>query len=397
MDLPASRARASGSGAPIRLAHVCSSDLSIPALMAFCRPLVQRGWEITMITPPGPHVESLKAERIAWLPFALQRRIHPASDVIGTVQLARYLRHGKFDIVHTHNIKSGQIGRVVAAAMHVPIVVHTIHGMAYSRDTPPLKRFAHATLEKIASLGCDMVFSQSREDRDMYLATRVIAPEKLMVIGNGIDLRKFDPAQLDPSLRASTRRSLGLGTDEILVFSAGRLIVEKGFLELFEAHDIARRQDPRIRLAIAGAIDERVDTLDAPTLDAARARGILLLDRRNDMPALYAAADVVTLPSWHEGMPRVLMEGAAMGKPLLATDACGCREIVQPPRNGLLVPVRDAKALARAMLTLAGDEALRARLGKENAIEARERYEIGRSVALVNDAYDRLLAREGIA
>ena len=381
--------------APIRVAHVCSSDLAIPALMPFCVPLLERGWEITMITPYGPNVETPRPKGMSWLPFALRRRMHPPSDVIGTLQLARYLAQGRYDIVHTHNIKAGHIGRVVAAAMRVPIVVHTIHGMAYSRDTPPLKRTAHATLEKIASLGCDMVFSQSQEDRDMYLATNVIAPDKLMLIGNGINLRRFDPRTIDQTLRATTRRELGIGPDEILFISAGRLIVEKGFVELFEATGLARREDPRIRLAVAGPVDERSDALDAATLDRARGQGILLLGRRTDMPALYAASDVVTLPSWHEGMPRVLMEGAAMGKPLLATDACGCREIVQPPRNGLLVPVRDARALADAMVKLARDEALRVRLGKENAIEARERYAIERSVGMISDAYDRLLAREG--
>ncbi len=382
---------------PVRLAHVCSSDLSIPALMPFCVPLLARGWEITFITPDGPHVAAGQAAGLRWLPLALRRRMHLASDVYGTLQLARYLRAERFDIVHTHNIKVGHIGRVVAAAMRAPIVVHTIHGMAYSMETPALKRAGHALLERIASLGCDLVFSQSREDRDTYLATRVIAPERLVWIGNGIDLRRFDPASSEAAeRRASTRRELGVAPDEIVFFSAGRLIVEKGFVELFEAAARARLRDPRIRLVVAGPADERADALPADLLDRARAEGVRLLGRRADMPDLYAASDVVVLASWHEGMPRVLMEGAAMGKPLLATDVCGCREIVTPPRNGVLVPVRNADAMADAMVALAADDALRARLGRENAIEAREKYAIERSVAIVNDAYARLLAEAGL-
>ncbi|MDB4956612.1 MAG: glycosyl transferase group 1 [Myxococcales bacterium] len=383
----------------IRLAHVCSSDLAFPALMPFCRPLLARGWEITLITPDGPHVAAGRMAGIRWLPLALQRKLHTSSDVVGTLQLARYFLQGQYDIVHTHNIKVGHVARVVAAMTRVPIIVHTIHGMAYSLDTPWLKRIGHATLEKIASFGCDIVMSQSREDRDTYLATKVIAADKLVLIGNGIDLSRFDPASPTGSAanRAAVRQALGLEGDEILFFSAGRLIVEKGFVELFEATRIARRQDPRIRLAIAGSTDQRVDTLSPEILDKARDEGVLLLGRRVDMPDLYAASDVVTLPSWHEGLPRVLMEGAAMGRPLLATDVCGCREIVVPPNNGLLVPVRDARALAAAMNTLASDEALRARLGRDNALQARDLYAIERSVALVNEVYDRLLAREGLA
>jgi glycosyltransferase involved in cell wall biosynthesis len=348
-----------------------------------------------MITPYGPHVEAPRPDGMHWLPLALRRRMDPAGDLLGALQLARYFARGRYDIVHTHNIKAGQIGRVVAAAMRVPIVVHTIHGMAYSRDTPPVRRVMHATLEKIASLGCDLVFSQSREDLETYVATNVMSREKLVLIGNGIDLSKFDPAgpAATSTRRGDTRRALGVSANEILFISAGRLIVEKGFVELFEAAELARRVVPLVRVAIAGETDERNDTLDAATLDRARQQGVLLLGRRSDMPELYAASDVVVLPSWHEGMPRVLMEGAAMGKPLLATDVCGCREIIVPPRNGLLVPVRNPRALADAMITLARDPELRARLGRENALEARAQYAIERSVGLINDAYDDLLAR----
>ena len=344
-----------------------------------------------MITPDGPNVPMAAAEGMRWRPFALRRRIHPASDVAGALQLARYIAQDGYEIVHSHNIKASQIGRVVAAAMRVPNIVHTVHGMAYSLETPSPKRQLHAALERLASLSCDLVFSQSREDIRTLVETRVLPRDRIVYIGNGIDLARFDPER-SAHLREDARRQLGVPGDAILFLSAGRLIVEKGFLELFEAARRARQIDPRIRLAVAGPSDERSDALDQATLDRARADGILLLGRRSDMPALYAASDVVVLASWHEGVPRVLMEGAAMGKPLLASDVRGCREVVAPPRNGLLVPVRDARALADAMVRLARDPELRARLGADNALEARERYAIERSVAIVNDAYDRLLA-----
>lgn len=360
-------------------------------MVPFCRPLVERGWQITMINPDGPNVALAHQEGLRWLPLGLRRTIHPASDLTGALQLARYYKQHDFDIIHTHNIKASQIGRIVAAATRMPIIVHTIHGMAYSLDTPSPKRQLHALLERVASVPCDTIFAQSREDIETMIETRAAPASKLVYIGNGINLAKYDA----PAIRSreQTRRELGLQPDDVLFISAGRLIVEKGFLELFEAAALARKQDPRIRLAVAGATDERSDTLDAATLDRARADGVLLLGRRDDMPALYAASDVVALASWHEGVPRVLMEGAAMGKPLLASDVRGCREVVRPPKNGLLVPWRSARGLADAMLMLAADDSLRARLGKDNAIEARERYDIHKAVDLVIAEYDRLLAR----
>ena len=352
-----------------------------------------------MITPDGPNVAAGRRAGLTWLPLALRRRMHATSDVVGTLQLARYFLTGKYDIVHTHNIKTGHIGRVVAAATRVPIVVHTIHGMAYSLETPALKRRMHATLEKLASLGCDAVMSQSREDRDTYLADRVIAPERIVVIGNGIELARFDPSGPlgTPAHRLAVRAQLGIGEADVLFLSAGRLIVEKGFVELFQAAARARALNPRIRLAVAGPVDERADAIGSDVLARARAEGILILGRREDMPDLYAASDVVVLASWHEGLPRTLMEGAAMGKPLLATNVVGCREVVRPPRNGLLVPVRDAGALAAAMCELASDPELRTRLGDANAIEARTEYAIERAVGAVNAVYDALLARTGRA
>lgn len=359
-------------------------------MLPFCRPLVERGWQITMINPDGPNVALAHEEGLRWLPLGLRRTIHPASDVTGALQLARYFRAHDFDIVHTHNIKASQIGRIVAAASGVPTIVHTVHGMAYSLETPSPKRQLHAILERVASAPCDTIFAQSREDIETMIETHAADAGKLVFIGNGINLAKYDSANV--TTREQTRRELGLAPDDVLFVSAGRLIVEKGFLELFEAAALARQRDPRIRLAVAGETDERSDTLETATLDRARGAGVLLLGRRSDMPSLYAASDVVTLASWHEGVPRVLMEGAAMGKPLLASDVRGCREVVRPPRNGLLVPWRDAGALAEAMLRLAGDKALRKRLGRDNAIEARERYDIHKAVDIVIANYDRLLA-----
>lgn len=379
-----------GVARPVRLAHVCSSDLSIPALMPFCRPLLARGWEITMILPDGPHVAGGLAAGLRWRPLALRRRLHPPSDVVGTAQLARYFLRDRYDIVHTHNIKAGHIGRVVATAARVPLLFHTIHGMAYGLDSPPLARHGHALLERIASVRCDVAFAQSREDAATYVRSGVLPADRVVWIGNGIDLATFDPVRAGAA-RAVTRAALGIAPDEVLFLSAGRLIVEKGFVELFEAAARARSVDPRVRLAVAGDLDQRRDALAPEVLARARAAGVLLLGRRADMPALYAAADVVTLASWHEGVPRVLMEGAAMGKPLLASDVRGCREVVVPPAHGLRVPVRDAGALAEAMLRLAGDEALRARLGRDNAEEARALYAIERAVERVNVVYDRLL------
>jgi len=382
----------------IRLAHVWSHDVGIPASIPFCLPLLDRGWQVTFICPVGENAPLADRHGMPVLPLALRRKLHPASDLAGAVQLVRYFAGGKVDIVHTHNIKVGHMARVLAYATRVPIVVHTLHGLAYSLDTPRLRRAGHTLLERMASLRVDAVLAQSDEDQRTVIESGAVPAARVVLVGNGIDLGRYRPDAVTDEERRKTRAELGVAGDEVLFLSAGRLVREKGFDELFRGAEIARRADRRVRLAVAGDIDaEKADALGPAALEAARRAGVLILGRRADMPRLYAAADAIALVSWREGRPRVLMEGAAMARPLLASDARGCRELVNPPRNGLLVPVRDEGAIARAMLAMTADPERRAAWGAENAREARERYDLGAVVARVLAVYDRLLREKGLA
>ncbi len=388
-----SDARTKGRRTAVRLAHVISSDLGIPGLLPFCTPLLEEGWEVTILSPPGPNVHAADAAGVRWRPHRLTRRIDLRSDVTGTVDLARSLRAGHYDIVHTHTVKPGYLGRVVAGALRVPIVVHTLHGVIFSPESPAHVRLLHVTLEKLASLRCDMVLSQTEEDRSAFVRQGIIAPERITVIGNGIDLARFDPSKGTEERRRALREGLGVRPSDVLFVSASRLVRSKGLETAFAAAAIAARRNPQIRLAVAGIADPAREPIPDAVLEEARRRGVLLLGHRIDMPDVYTACDVALLPSEREGIPRTLMEAAAMGKPLIGTDVRGVREVIRPPSNGLRVPFGDAEALASAMGTLAGDEALRARLGRANTIEARARYDIRKPIELVRATYARLLER----
>ncbi len=366
--------------------------------MPYVRPLLARGWDVAFVCPPGEHAPRAHDLGMRTHPLAMRRDFHPPTDVLGAAQMIRWFRRDRPHIVHTHAFKTGHAARVLAAACGVPIVIHTVHGQPYSLETPRLLRAALVAIERLVSIGVDAILVQGEEDRRTLVETGAVRPDLITWIGNGIDLSRFAPGPRTDRDRREVRAELGLAHDEVLFLSAGRLVREKGFLELFDAAARARREDRRVRLAVAGDIDAgKSDALDPAVIARARDQGVMVLGRRTDMDRLYAAADVVALASWREGLPRVLMEGAAMGKPLLAADARGCREVVRPPRNGLLVPVRDASALARGMLALAADAELRRTLGEANALEARERYDIAAVVPRVTAVYDRLLAEKGLA
>ena len=372
----------------IRVAHIWSSDMGAAGGLPHMRPFLAAGHEITIIAPYGPRMQAVREAGMAHHPISVSRRIEPFADLATLAALVPHFRRERYDLVHTHNLKTGLLGRLGAALGRAPRVVHTLHGIAFDAETPLASRLPHLAFEWAACRFVDRVLVQSLADERTMLAARVIAPAKLVRIGNGIPLDRFDPARTD---RARARAGLGLADDDVCFLSAGRLIIEKGYRELIEATAWARARDPRIRVALAGPLDEaRSDCLSPADLARARQAGVLLLGERRDMPDLLAAADVCVLPSWHEGLPRFLLEGAALGKPILATDVRGCREVVAAPDGGWLVPPRDPRALAAALLAIAADPAARARIGAANRARALVEYDVANVVRRIAAVYQEL-------
>lgn len=374
----------------VKLAHVWSSDMGIVLSLPQLRHFVARGWEVFAICPDGPRLDEVRRAGVTWLPIPLSRRlVDPAGDLRSAARIATYCRRHRFDLVHTHNVKTGFIGRLFARAGGAPRVLHTMHGMPFGAETPAMRRLGHAGLEWLACRFVDRVLVQSEEDLRTMQAHRLLPAGRLTRIGNGVPLDRFDPARADG---AAVRAELGIAPHELLVVSAGRLVRSKGFVELAEATRLARIEEPRLRVAIVGPRDlDKADALTDRELDAVRAAGVLLPGERADMPDVFAAADIVTLPSWHEGMPRVLIEGAALGKPLVATNVRGCREVVVDPDGGALTPVRDAHALAHALVALARDPARRKAAGAFNRARALAEYDVSAVIRRVETVYEELL------
>jgi glycosyltransferase involved in cell wall biosynthesis len=190
-----------------------------------------------------------------------------------------------------------------------------------------------------------------------------------------VDLARFRPRAEDGE-RTRLRASLETPAEAVVILMAGRLVAEKGYPELFEA---MRNLDAVLWVAgerlpsdHASAIDR---ALEAVARDEALRRRVRLLGHREDMPALMRAADIFTLPSHREGMPRSIIEAMASALPVVATDIRGAREEVMPGETGALVPVKDPAALAAALGRLAADPALRARQGEAGRARAAALYD----------------------
>jgi glycosyltransferase involved in cell wall biosynthesis len=297
------------------------------------------------------------------------------------------------DVVHTHTPKAGLLGQLAARFAGVPIVANTLHGFYFHDDMKPWLRRFYIWMERFAAKCSDTILSQNREDMATAVAERIASAGQVKWLGNGIDVARFDRRRLADAALDDLRRDIGIDSTAPVIGFVGRLVEEKGILDLLEAAKAVVQAIPHAQFLIVGPFDD--DKPDALRPEVAEQYGVAahcrFVGMRNDMPELYALMDVLVLPSYREGFPRAPMEASAMGVPTVVTDIRGCREAVDHGENGLLFPVGDAGALARSLIELLGDDERRAQMGATGRRIAENRFDEQKVFDRVLDEYERLL------
>jgi glycosyltransferase involved in cell wall biosynthesis len=378
-----------------KVAHLTTVDVSLRfLLLAQLRAVRDAGGEAIGISAPGPNVAHLEREGIRHIPIeSSTRSVDPRADVRAARELHRILRREQPDVLHTHNPKPGVYGRIVGRLARVPIVVNTVHGLYATEDDPWTRRAPVYAVEAAASRFSDAELVQNPED--LALMQRLRLTRNASLLGNGVDLTRFDRRRFGADERRDARAALGARDGTVVVGAVGRLVAEKGYPELFEAMTLL--DSGTYLLVVAGAEDHaKRDALAAPVVDAARRRGVVFVGHRDDIETLYAALDVFALPSHREGFPRAAMEAMAMGVPVVAADVRGGRQVVDDGRTGFLVPRRDPPALARAVSRLGEDAALRARMAAYARERAETCFDERRVVERVTAAYRRVARLKGV-
>ena len=379
----------------MKVAHLTTVDMSLRyLLLPQLRAVVDAGGDAVGISAPGPWVAELEACGIRHRALASSTRsFAPLADLRAARELWRVLREERPDVLHTHNPKPGLYGRIVGRLTGVPIVVNTVHGLYAAPDDPLPKRALVYALEAVAARFSHAELVQNPED--LALLRRFRISPKAQLLGNGVDLVRFDPARVSAAQRVALRAELGVRDDQVLIGTVGRLVREKGYPELFEA---MRMLDAGlfVLVCVGGDDPEKADSLAPDLVDAARASGVRFLGHRDDVDDLLGAFDGFVLASHREGFPRAAMEAAAMGLPIVATDIRGCREVVEQDVNGALVPVRDPAAIAAALTRLA-DPQRRERYGRASRAIAATRFDERAVVQRVLAAYDAVARRKGLA
>lgn len=318
------------------------------------------GYEVLLVSPPGPYGEKLRALGFRWIPAPMERRsLNPLRELALVNWLRRLIRAERVQVVHGFTIKCAVYGSLAARLAGVPARVNAVAGMGYVFTSDDLKarllRPVVRTLMRVAldGRGARLIL-QNPDDVALFERARLVDSERVRLIpGSGVDCRRFGP---------EAGRGQG-GRFRVLL--AARLLWDKGLAEYVAAARQLRAEGRDIEFLLAGDPDPG----NPAAVPEATVRGwveegaLSWLGHVDDMPGLFRSVDAVVLPSYREGLPKGLIEAGACGLPLVTTDVPGCREVVSDGVDGLLVPVKDATALAGAIATLQDDPVLRARLG----------------------------------
>jgi glycosyltransferase involved in cell wall biosynthesis len=367
----------------MKICQLCAVDFTmrhfLPPLMEGMR---AAGHEVVGLCSDGPLLGPVREAgfRIETVEIA---RSYNLLRHIGTYRkLVALFRREAFDIVHVHTPVAALIGRLAAARAGVPCIVYTAHGFYFHDHMPSAKRLAHIALEWLGGRSTHVLFTQAREDAETARRLHLTRARVIEAIGNGVDPARFAPPADPAGHRARIRGSLNTPDGTVVIAVVGRLVAEKGYPELFEAMAGLDAElwvvGERLASDHASTIDESLARMES---DPALAKRIRLLGYRGDVADLLHAADIFTLPSHREGMPRSIIEAMFCGLPVVATDIRGSREEVVPDETGALVPVQDAPALAEALGRLIRDPALRAAQGAAGRARALGEFDEARVVA----------------
>ena len=376
-----------------RLVHLTTTDMSLdwllgPQLQAFR----EAGYEVIGMSAPGPHVEAIRAAGVPHVAVtAFTRSNAIRQDLRSMGQLVRLLRAVDPDILHTHNPKPGILGRVLGRILRVPLVVNTQHGLYAQPSDRRRRRWPVYAAERFAAAFGHVELVQNPEDVDTLVQTLRVPERKVRLLGNGVDMTRFDPASLPADTRMRLRDEWGVGADEVVVGTVGRLVAEKGIAEILEAASILADRGVGVRVVVIGPRDEgKADAVTDEDIERAERAGVVFTGQRTDMPECYSAMDMFLTASWREGFPRAAMEASSMGLPVIATDIRGCRQVVDDGVTGVLVPVRDPAALALAVERLADDEGVRLTMGAAARAKAVAEFDQDLVIRRTLEAYGRL-------
>jgi len=382
-DAPASRS----AGRPALIYVLNGAPFFLSHRLALAQAAQQRGFAIHVAAPGNELAAKIETFGFKYHEIPLSRKgSNPAEEFATLRALIRLYKNIRPGLVHHLTIKPVLYGTLAARLTSVPSVINAVTGMGHiftasGARAAVLREAVKTAYRVLLNHSNSRVIFQNPDDQREFNASRLIPPERgVLIRGSGVDVNVFSP------------RPEAHGVPVVLF--AGRLIWEKGVREFVDAAALLKNRGVRVRFVIAGESDEG-NPGTVPTAELKRWHDEKLVEwwgRRDDMPDVFAQSHIVCFPSFYrEGIPKVLIEAAACGRPIVTTDSPGCREAVRDGVSGMLVRPRSASEVARALEVLLDDAELRQRMGAAGRELALRDFALNKIIAQTLEVYDEVL------
>jgi len=347
--------------------------------------LREKGHAVVLLSPPGEYGPRLVGAGFCWISFPLSRRgMNPFSELVTLWRLTRLYSRQRPDLVHHFTVKCVLYGSLAAKMAGVKGIVNAITGLGYVfiGDEWPVRllRWLIKGFYRRALHGTQVIF-QNPDDQELFSRNGLVNRKQVTIIpSSGVDTKKFSPSP-EPA-------------GEPLVILPARMLWAKGVNEFVLAAGILRLAGVQARFALVGDTDPgNPEAVPVDQLEKWRKEGIIeWWGWQEDMLMLYRQAHIVCLPSYREGTPKSLIEAAACARPIVTTNVPGCRQVTHHQQNGLLVPVRDSRALADALKILIADSALRKQMGKKGRELAVAEFSLEKVIGQTLAVYEKALS-----
>jgi glycosyltransferase involved in cell wall biosynthesis len=332
-------------------------------------------------------VNRLKAAGVPVVIVPMRRSIDPLADLTAYRCLVKLIRQQEFDVVHAHSSKAGVLGRLAAWRTSRPLIVYTPNAFAFLGAQRGWTRWLYRAIERwLGHLATDALICVSPWELSLARQHAIVPPQRLVLVENVIDASRFAP-RVDP---AEAKSRFGLDPARIVVGSIGRLSWQKGPDYFVRAARLVIEAGWECQFVLVGE-GELEGRLRGLVTEYRLGDHVVLAGYQEDIPQVLAALDIFVLSSLYEGLPYTLMEAMAAGRPVVATRGGPNGDLVRDGENGLLVPPRDARALADALIRLLSAPDERKRLGERALAAAQARPTPEGRVRQVVDLYSRLL------
>jgi len=340
-----------------------------------------------------PQLRTLKHIRVIQIP-KLIRAVHPPYDFFALLSIYRILKANEYHIVHTHIAKAGLIGRLAAKLAGVPIIIHGLHGTTFHSGHSKFIRKFFISLETLGARYTDCFVCVGEHLKNLYLSQKIGTPRRYTVIRSGMALDQFYSAGLwSESKVISKKQELGIQPQQPIVGYVASLEPRKGHKYAIEAIHMIASRHPNIRGLFVGDGFYRSE-LEKIVAKLGLTDIIIFAGYRQDIAEVTATFDVKIFTSQWEGLPQVLVQAVAAGKPVVSFDVEGVREVIDDGNNGYVVPARDSQMLARKVSHLLDDLSLSKQMGARGRELVDASWSIETMVEKTEELYERLFNKK---